>query len=833
MEDMGHGRKQHRGLPLRIEHLEPRLLMVNLPEGFVQSLVAEGMQSVTSLTIAPDDRIFVSEQAGAIRIIENGQLLETPFATLPAVAEVELGLKGIAFDPDFESNHYLYAYYTGLDWRNRVVRLTADGNSAVPGSEVVLWTGSHTFVSPYHAGGAIRFLPDGTLIFAQGENFHYIFAQNLDSQLGKIMRINADGSIPEDNPFYNQTTGDNRAIWARGLRNPFSIAIQPGTDRIFINDVGENSWEEINEAVAGANYGWSITEGDFDPQLFPDFTQPIHSYAHPPQRAAVTGGDFYNPQFNTFGEYYTGDYFFCDFVSGWIRRLDLSGPTPQSIAFADGLTTPMYLTTAADGSLYYLEQTTGSLWQIQNTAINLPQISNHPQDRTVSLQESAAFTVIAGGPSLGYQWQRDGIDIEGATEPTYTLASAELLDDGAVFQCVVTNPHGSITSDPATLTVLNNQLPEPTILTPLPDANYVAGAIILYSGEGFDPEDGVLAAPSFSWRIDFHHHTHVHPVMLETPGMMTGSLSIPALSETDSDVFYRIYLTVTDSAGAQRTVFRDVTPITVNVTIATEPAGVPFLLDGQPRSGPYSFNGVVGILRSLDAPILTTVGGQQYQFLGWSNGGAASHTFATPPVDTTITAFYLDMTAPAVVETTFGWNDPQAPHAIRFRFSEDVSQGLDPSSVFVKNMATGQIVQPFNFLYESQTNAATFLLPATLADGNYQAWIASVSDQTGNTMAASTPFDFFVLGGDANRDRMVDVRDLVMLSSNWYGTSKTFSEADFNYDGVVNQLDLTILAQKWQARVEPPPPPPTAPMATAAGRRSPTRTPVRAIALVL
>ena len=136
-----------------------------------------------------------------------------------------------------------------------------------------------------------------------------------------MLRINKDGTIPTDNPFYPTTLGNNRAIWALGLCNPFKFAVQPGTDTIFINDVGENSWEEINRGAAGANYGWPVHEGVAND---PPYVDPIFAYGHgstDTTGCSITGGVFYDPATAQFPAGYEGDYFFADICSGWIRTL--------------------------------------------------------------------------------------------------------------------------------------------------------------------------------------------------------------------------------------------------------------------------------------------------------------------------------------------------------------------------------------------------------------------------------------------------------------------------------------------------------------------------------
>ena len=189
---------------------------------------------------------------------------------------------------------------------------------------------------------------------AKGEN-----AQSLRNLKGKILRINKDGTIPRDNPFYKRATGTNRAIWALGLRNPFSFAIQPRKGRMLINDVGEQRWEEINRGAAGANYGWPRYEG---PESDSRYLGPLFAYRHGSTKAtgcAITGGAFYNPSTRRFPSAYVGDYFFADLCSGWIRRLDTA--TGEVTGFATGLDSPVALEVSKGGGLYYLSRGGGGL----------------------------------------------------------------------------------------------------------------------------------------------------------------------------------------------------------------------------------------------------------------------------------------------------------------------------------------------------------------------------------------------------------------------------------------------------------------------------------------
>jgi glucose/arabinose dehydrogenase len=340
-----------------------------LPSGFTETLIASGLSNPTAMAIAPDGRLFVCQQGGQLRVIKGGALLSTPFLTLNVNSSGERGLLGVAFDPAFDTNHFVYVYYTMVTSpiHNRVSRFTANGDVALPGSEVAILD-LEALSATNHNGGAIHFGIDGKLYVAVGDNAVGSNAQTLSNRLGKLLRINSDGTIPTDNPFYPTAVGSNRAIWALGLRNPFTFSVQPLSGRLFINDVGQNTWEEINEGVAGGNYGWPVTEG---PTSDPRFDSPLFAYdRRTTGDCAITGGSFYNPITEQFPAEYVGAYFFADFCGGWIRRLDPDGPTTS--AFAAGISFPVDLQVSNDGSLFYLARgggaNTGVLYRISFVA---------------------------------------------------------------------------------------------------------------------------------------------------------------------------------------------------------------------------------------------------------------------------------------------------------------------------------------------------------------------------------------------------------------------------------------------------------------------------------
>jgi len=341
---------------------------VALPSGFAISALTGTLNAATAMGVAPDGRFFVCEQGGTLRIFKSGALLPTPFATLPTTANDERGLLGVTFDPQFATNGHVYVYYTASSptIHNRISRLTADPanpDQMLAGSELAL-VDLPTLLATNHNGGALHFGPDGKLYAAVGNNAVNANSPSLATPLGKILRLNPDGTIPADNPFIATTTGLNQAIWAYGLRNPFTFGFQPGTTLMHINDVGENTWEEVNLGAAGANYGWPTTEG---PTTAAGITGPIFAYGHPslpPGQPASTGtflqgsailGAAFDPPGSTWPAAYLGSYYFSDLVGGWVARMQLASLTVST--FATGLGSMRDLAFGLDGALYVLTQT--------------------------------------------------------------------------------------------------------------------------------------------------------------------------------------------------------------------------------------------------------------------------------------------------------------------------------------------------------------------------------------------------------------------------------------------------------------------------------------------
>lgn len=306
------------------------------PNNYEWRLIASGLNRPVDVQSALDGsgRLFIIEKYGVIRVYENGQLLEQPFLNIDDRVNDdsnEMGLLGLAFHPDYEQNGFFYVNYTGTGGNTFISRFQASGNVANAGSESILLKINQPY--PNHNGGAVIFGRDGYLYLGLGDGGAggdpHKNGQDTASLLGKILRIDVNGgdsySIPSDNPFGNE-------VWAYGLRNPWRISFDRFTGDLWIGDVGQGDWEEIDYLPAGspggANFGWSIMEGNhgYDGQAQPGLLLPVAEYSHSSGGCSVTGGVVYR---GSMAEW-NGIYFYGDYCSGYVWGLILSEGQWQS-----------------------------------------------------------------------------------------------------------------------------------------------------------------------------------------------------------------------------------------------------------------------------------------------------------------------------------------------------------------------------------------------------------------------------------------------------------------------------------------------------------------------
>lgn len=594
---------------------------VELPTGFVmEEFFIDGLAQPTDLKIAPDGRIFIAEKTGTIRIIENGQLLDQPFYTVSTQSPNERGLVGIALDPNFDLNGYVYMMYSlPIDNQNIVARVTSSGYTAIPGSEIELIRFDRMW-SAFHNGGGMVFDQSGKLIIGTGDGTGYTTAQDMESTLGKILRINTDGSIPTDNPFYTENTGIYRSIAAYGVRNPYTMAVSKVSGRIFFNDVGNLDFEEINAYIPGKNYGWYPIEGMLNGGTSPgsNYQDPIHAYDHEDGKCAVVGASFYEPETPQFPAGYNGKYFFMDLCNGTLSYLD---PNSYEVTvFGSGLV-PAYnnLEVSPDGSLYLINVVEGNLAKISYVGVDAPPlISEQPASQVVAVNENVRFSVEASGEDLDFRWFKNGTLIQPVGTSSITLNNVQLVDDQTQISVTVSNQNGSVNSNIAGLTVVDGS--RPRIQFQHVPTSYAAGDTIPFSALVSDPDQQEMLPQSLTWEIDFHHNEHAHPAFTPTTGIDSGFYVVERFGEVDTNVFFRIHLKAQDSTGLTAEKFIDVLPEKITMLVTTQPEGVEVNIDGSKETTNFPLRSVKSLNRTIQAPPYMVIGDSLYQFSQWEDG---------------------------------------------------------------------------------------------------------------------------------------------------------------------------------------------------------------------
>jgi glucose/arabinose dehydrogenase len=312
------------------------------PFSFRVETFVSGLSTPVTLAFAPDGRLFFNElTTGQVRIIQNGMLLAQPFIDLDVETSGERGLLGLAFDPQFASNRFVYVLFSDPAGVQRVVRFTESGGIGIDQTVIVDNLPSNS----NHNGGNIRFGPDGRLYVTMGDSGNPANAQDPNSLAGKILRYNADGTVPSDNPF-----GAGNPAFNLGLRNSFDFTFHPTAGTIYASENGPDCDDEINRIVAGGNYGWRPGQlcGDTDPA----FVQPLTRFN---PTIAPTGIVFYT---STVLSGFTGSLFLVDFNQGNVRRFEVNEANQGQITASETVVTgsfgPLFdIVQGPDGFLYF------------------------------------------------------------------------------------------------------------------------------------------------------------------------------------------------------------------------------------------------------------------------------------------------------------------------------------------------------------------------------------------------------------------------------------------------------------------------------------------------
>ncbi len=674
---------------------------ITLPPNFADALVTN-VGVPTALAFTPDGRLLIATQGGALRIFHGGSLLGQAALNLNVCSNSERGLLGVAVDPSFASNHFIYVYYTrdlsgsnncntnDPQVVNRVSRFTLpDTNVIDPATQLVLvdrmqsWNGNHN-------GGDVHFGKDGFLYISVGDggcdyNGDSGCAGNNDAArdehvlLGKILRITSSGGIPATNPFQGAgtarcnvnggTTPGQRCqeTFAWGLRNPFRMGFDPndpGT-RFFINDVGQNTWEEIDLGQSGVDYGWNCREGAHTNNTGgpcsptpPNMVDPIFEYNHSTGCGSITGAAFVPPA--SWPAPYDTAYMYADYNCGKIFRLNPDGSGGYtSTSFATGLGgssavamifgpsgsggQALYYTTYAGGGQVRKITFTGATNNTPTAVVTAVPIQG-PAPLEVSFDGSGSSD--PDGDALTYVW--DFGEGDPPTETATPTISHVYGTIGVFTASLRVRDTSNALSDPDSVDITpGNSPPTPVITSPANGALFSVGQGLTLSGTATDAQDGTLPPSALSWSVLLHHNEHTHPYLLPTVGN-----GIPLTAPAPEDLFatqtsyLEIYLTATDSAGISRTVVRRMMPRTVNVSFDTSPPGLRLVVNTDTTLvAPQTLVSWQGYQLNVVAANQVDAGGHGRTFVSWSDGGAAAHTITTPGTAATYTANFALATA--------------------------------------------------------------------------------------------------------------------------------------------------------------------------------------------
>jgi len=649
------------------------------------------LSAPTGLAWTPDGRMLITTQSGRLRVrTAAGVLLSTPAIDLSSrmCSNMERGLLSVAVDPAFSTNRYIYLFWTrkGSDPTcpvlkasgspvNRVARYTLGSDSrVVTGSEVVI---VDHIVNPgaRHLAGDLKFGGDGFLYVSVGDDYCQLddasrCAQNnanasrLSIPHGKILRVTRTGAVPADNPYVGavgarrctaasgQTGGSGpcKEIYASGLRNPFRMARQPGSNLIYVNDVGQTLWEEIDQLQKGADYGWNTCEGNHatgtsSPCPLDTAKPPVYEYDHSAGCEAITGGAFV-PSWSTWGPEHTGGYVFSDYVCGTIFERAADG-TVRTLVSGLGASSAVHLAFNPGGnSLFYTTYANGGqVRRLQPAAANTAPVANFktaPIPGTqygVAFDGSSSYDPDVNDAIVSYRWTFG----DGASTTTSGPKVNHVYSSGAsvVASLVVTDDRGGVSSTYSRDVNPGNLAPTMTVDWPAATARFSVGQTVTLRATGSDPEDGTLPGSSLSWTVRLRHGAHTHPY--QTALGLSITLQYPAPEDVAATTTSSLEVTVTatDSDGATATDQRTLLPKTVSLSFATSPSGGFIRANGTAVTTPGSITSWHNWRLNLEAPT-QTIGGVSMTCSSWSDGAACDRSILTPATPATYTAVFTE-----------------------------------------------------------------------------------------------------------------------------------------------------------------------------------------------
>jgi glucose/arabinose dehydrogenase len=728
-----------------------------LPPSFQESVAFSGLTHPTVVRFASDGRVFVAEKSGLVKVFDSlSDPTPTVYADLRTQTQDywDRGLLGLVLDPNFPATPYVYVLYTfdaaiggaaprwgdacptppgptadGCVVSGRLSRLDASGNEQVLIED---WCQQY----PSHSIGDLAFGPDGALYVSGGDGASFNFtdygqdgnplnpcgdppvpvggaqtpptaeggalrsqsvrrppgeAVSLD---GAILRVDpATGLAPFDNPLSGNPNPNAKRIIAYGLRNPFRIGFRPGTNELWVGDVGWDTWEEI-ERIPNVrdgtveNFGWPCFEGTgrqpgYDganvnvcESLYSGggAVSPFYTYQHsakvvagetcPTGSSSVSGMAFYGA--GNYPSTYSGALFFADHSRNciWAMRIGAGGnPDPATLqTFAAAAAGPVDVETGPGGDLFYVGYDDGTIRRISYLGSNrLPNAvaTANPTSGTAPLTvqfDGSGSSDPDAGDTIAFAWDLDGdglYDDSTVAKPSWTYTQPGTY----TAKLQVTDNHGaSAVSTPMTISASNTP-PTPTIITPTSTVTWRVGNVISFSGTASDAQDGTLPASALTWTLLLQHcpsNCHTHTIQ-SWVGTGTGSFAAP---DHDYPSYLELQLTATDSTGASTTTSVRLDPQTVVLSFASSPSGLQLVVGPASGTTPFTRTVIIGSTNSLSATTPQSIGGTSYEFVSWSDGGAQTHTISAPATATSYTATYkVATTPPAGLVAAYGFNE--------------------------------------------------------------------------------------------------------------------------------------------------------------------------------
>ena len=658
---------------------------ITLPLGFDDTAVAE-VASPTALAFTPEGRLLIAAQPGLLWVYQNGVLSPTPALDLTGriCTDRERGLLGVAVDPGFAVTPHVYLYYTARllttggagSCVNRVSRFVLSEGNVLSDESVLV----DNIPSPtgFHNAGDLHFGKDGFLYISVGDGgCDYAdptscadlndAARDPHVLVGKVLRITSNGEIPLDNPFVGkdsarcnvsgQTAPGNKCqeIFASGLRNPFRMAFDPNAagTRFYINDVGQDHWEEIDAGQAGADYGWNVREGHCRTGSETDcgeppagMTNPIFAYSHTATDpifagcSSITGGAFVPA--GVWPAEFEGAYLFSDFVCGRIFSLT---PSNTAMPFGTDLNSPVTLIFGpheGTQALYYTTFHGGQVRRIAfvGSANRAPAAVGNATPTNGPVPLPVAFSGNESsdpdGHPLAFEWDfGDGTPPIGASETAHLYATAGTfiarlrVDDGRGGSDTT-----SVRIDPG------HSPPKTRITSPVASTLFRVGQAITLSGQAVDEAGLVLPDTALRWSVRLHHDTHTHPFLDPTAG--NGMVIVTPAPEdlpATTTSFLEVRLTATDARGLSQTITQELRPRLVRLRFATRPRGLKLRIQGTMLRAPKDIVSWPGYAIHVDAP-KQIKNGKARRFLKWSDGRKRRHIIRTPSKRRTYRAFF-------------------------------------------------------------------------------------------------------------------------------------------------------------------------------------------------